>query len=136
LRVSDHRLTKKLLASCDPSLEKAIDICRSEELAAGQSRRKIADSQHQLNKDSVWMKTDEEHVDMVKYGLCQQDGLRQKDRLPQLAHCSRCGRKHSSKKCPTWGKRAKRVMVLTILPQSVVARKSMSLTPLIQARDT
>jgi hypothetical protein len=106
-------------------------------LAADQSRRIIADSQHQLNIDLVLdEETDEEPLDKVKYELRQQDGWHQKDRFPQLAVALVVGVNILKKGVQHGGKRAMRVMVLTILPQSVVARKSMSLTPLIQARDT
>ena len=70
LGLLDHRLTKTLLASGDPNLVKALDVCRSEKMAAAQSRRIIADSQRQLNVDAVHGTLDEEleeqQVDAVR----------------------------------------------------------------------
>ena len=99
LGVADMRTTKRLLAAGDPDLTKALEICRSEELAATQRKRMEADTK-KVNVDLVQEMEDDEEETEAQVSALHHQGSRTNGRNT----CGRCGRKHPPRKCPAWGK--------------------------------
>ena len=91
LGVADQRLTKRLLAAGDPDLTKALEICRSEEVATAQRQRMVADSQRSVNVATVHHEVAivDEDEDSKKV---QVDALRQhSSRDSMIKDCMRFG---------------------------------------------
>ena len=96
--VADMRTTKRLLAAGDPDLTKALEICRSEELATTQRKRKEADTK-KVNVDLVQEMEDDEEETEAQVSALHHQGSRTNGRNT----CGRCVRKHPPRKCPAWG---------------------------------
>ena len=98
LGLRDHRVTKRFLSAGDPNLDKALEICRSEEMAVAQTKR-IDDVERKANVDEVVTARDEDDLETISAVQRQQDS-----RQSGKKECTRCGRKHAFRKCPAWGK--------------------------------
>lgn len=73
LGVADGRTTKRLLAAGDPDLAKALEICRSKELAITQQKRMEADTK-KVNVDRVQELEDDEEVEVQVSAIHRQSG--------------------------------------------------------------
>ena len=97
LGLRDHRVTKRLLSAGDPNLDKAFEICRSEEMAVAQTKR-MDDVERKANVDAVVTARGEDELETISAVQRQQDS-----RQSGKKECTRCGRKHAFRKCPAWG---------------------------------
>lgn len=128
LGLEDARLTKRLLAAGDPSLEKALDICRAEELAVEQQRR-MEETTRSVDVAAVGIESDDEAIEGTLAAIQSQPS--------QPYKCGRCGGKHAPRKCPAWGKtcqkcqlpnhfarvcKSKRVNVLAMAPEETSSK--------------
>ena len=105
LGVTNPRLTRRLLAPEDRKLQKAVEICRVEEIPSAQFT-----AWHQIESQTL-SNVDAVHHDDVDsdscYGAAQVDAVCHRQSTSgedNRISCSRCGRRHQPRRCPTWRK--------------------------------
>lgn len=99
LGINNKALQERLLKESDLKLNKAIEICKAEELSRMQF--KVMQGQNNVNVHSVKKgEKDKRMNNKVKYNKKSSEFGEK-----IIENCRRCGKTHKIRQCPAWGKR-------------------------------